>query len=112
MQERIDAFYRQSGGPNNPNIKRFLDKHLMYGKDHGMPGRKETLENAFIDMVVGDPSMLILFQRLMRLRQTNPTPEINRDRATEDVIGLKQDIANLRTEVKELRQLLEQALYH
>lgn len=111
MQQRIDAFYRQSGGPNNPDIKKFLDKHLMYGKDHGVPGSKETMENAFLDMVINDDSMLLLFQRLQRFRQAK-AGDAEATRNGGDVVRLREEVTQLRNEIRELRQLLERALHH
>ncbi|QIA27418.1 hypothetical protein DYI95_007620 [Thermaerobacter sp. PB12/4term] len=68
MEERIQAFFRQSGGPNNPQIPKLVEKHLLYGKDHGIPGYRETFADAFIDAVVGDPSLLLIYERLQRWR--------------------------------------------
>lgn len=41
MNQRIEAFYRQSGGPSSPEIDKILAEHLMYGKDHGVPGKRK-----------------------------------------------------------------------
>lgn len=68
MEERIQAFFRQSGGPNNPQIPKLVEKHLLYGKDHGIPGYRETFADAFIDAVVGDPSLLLIYERVQRWR--------------------------------------------
>ncbi|HHY66984.1 MAG TPA: hypothetical protein GX517_07255 [Alicyclobacillus sp.] len=68
MEARIEAFYRQSGGPHNPRIDKLLQKHLLYGKDHGMPGYRETFADALMDVVLQDPSLLLLFERIQRSR--------------------------------------------
>ena len=57
MQERINYFYRQSGGPGNPDIDRILEEHLKNGKDHGVPGRKEEPKDAFMEVLLNDHSM-------------------------------------------------------
>ena len=56
MNERIEAFYRQSGGPMNPEINKILEEHLRNGKDHGVKGRKETIKDAFAEVFLGDHS--------------------------------------------------------
>ena len=63
MQQRIDAFYAQSGGPHNPKIKQVLEDHLLYGQDHGVKGRKETVADALMQTVAGDPFLLFMFQQ-------------------------------------------------
>lgn len=70
MRQRIDAFYRQSGGPGNPEIAKILDKHLMYGKDHGIPGKKETIKDAFTEVFLGDRSTQPIVLGLMKLQQS------------------------------------------
>ncbi len=103
MEQRTQAFYRQSGGPGNPKIQEFLNNHLLYGKDHGPQGYRENIEDAFIDMVVSDSSMLVLFQRFQRWRNTN--------RAKTDATHmetLQREIAALRDEVVHLKSMLEQ----
>ncbi|CAM3843354.1 hypothetical protein ALPO108162_08565 [Alicyclobacillus pomorum] len=110
MSQRIEAFYRQSGGPNNPDIDRLLEKHLLYGKDHGMPGYKETIEDAFIDTVVNDPALLILFQRFQRLRHQNTNlndgKSVSFNEGLESVhkklAELQADLELLRLEVKDI----------
>jgi hypothetical protein len=56
MNQRIKAFYQQSGGPSSPEINKILEEHLRNGKDHGVKGRKETINDAFIDVFLGDHS--------------------------------------------------------
>lgn len=69
MRQRIDAFYRQSGGPGNPEIARILDKHLLYGKDHGIPGKKETIKDAFTEVFLSDRSTQPIVLGLMKIGQ-------------------------------------------
>jgi hypothetical protein len=64
MDERIQAFYKQSGGPNNPDIERILENHLLYGKNHGMKGKKETVEDALRDALTEDKSTSLLIDWL------------------------------------------------
>lgn len=68
MFERIEAFYRQSGGPGNPEIDRILEKHLLYGKDHGIPGKKETAQDAIREVLLDDHSTRDIMLFLLRLR--------------------------------------------
>ncbi|WP_216828516.1 hypothetical protein [Alkalihalobacterium elongatum] len=56
MSKRIQAFYDQSGGPNNPNINRIIQNHLLNGKDHGIPGKRETFKDAFLEVFLDDHS--------------------------------------------------------
>ncbi|WMT19692.1 hypothetical protein [Parageobacillus toebii] len=56
MQERIEYFYQQSGGPNNPRIQKIINNHLLYGKDHGISGKRETIKDAFQKPLLDDPS--------------------------------------------------------
>lgn len=70
MRQRIDAFYRQSGGPGNPEITKILDKHLTYGKDHGIPGRKETIKDAFSEVFLKDRSTQPLVLGLLKMQQS------------------------------------------
>jgi hypothetical protein len=102
MDERIEAFYRQSGGPNNEEITRLLEKHLLYANDHGMPGYRETFEDALIDTVVNDPSLLLLYERFQRWK-LNRNGGVH-DRPTSD---LEARLESLEREVRELRGLLE-----
>lgn len=67
MNERIEAFYRQSGGPMNPEVDKILEKHLMYGKDHGVHGRKETVKDAFMEVFLDDHSTRGIALGLMKL---------------------------------------------
>lgn len=70
MKQRIDAFYRQSGGPNNPEITKILNKHLLYGKDHGVPGRRETIKDAFTEVFLSDRSTQPIVLGLMKMGQS------------------------------------------
>lgn len=98
MEERIEAFYQQSGGPHNSQIPKLLEQHLLYGKDHGMPGYKETFEDAIIDTLVMDPSLLLLFERVQRWR-------INRKDDNQGSLSrLEERIKKLEEEVYKLRE--------
>ncbi|MFO7263286.1 MAG: hypothetical protein A6D91_04310 [Bacillaceae bacterium G1] len=66
MTRRIEAFYRQSGGPGNPLIDRLLEEHLLYGKDHGVRGRKEEIKDAFIEVFLNDHSTRPIVLALMK----------------------------------------------
>lgn len=68
MKQRIDAFYRQSGGPGSPEIARILDDHLLYGKDHGTRGKKEDVRDAFTEVFLSDRSTQPIVLGLMKLR--------------------------------------------
>lgn len=103
MEKRIDAFYRQSGGPQNTRIPKLLERHLLYGKDHGMPGYKETFEDAIIDTLVGDASLLLLFERFQRWRLgQKPKPE--------EVARLEERIGRLERELRELRKSIDRLI--
>lgn len=69
MQQRIRAFYRQSGGPGNPEIARIIDDHLKYGKDHGVKGRKEDIKDAFTEVFLNDRSTKPIVMGLLKLQQ-------------------------------------------
>ncbi|QQK74599.1 hypothetical protein HUG15_02600 [Salicibibacter cibarius] len=68
MQERIDYFYRQSGGPGNPEIERILKDHLLNGKDHGIPGQKEEPKDAFTEVFLSDHSTQPIVMGFMKMR--------------------------------------------
>ncbi|MEW5320974.1 hypothetical protein V2J23_02175 [Geobacillus thermoleovorans] len=68
MSKRIEAFYRQSGGPGNPTIRRLLDRHLLYGKDHGIPGKREEFEDAFREVFLQDHSTRSLILGFFKLK--------------------------------------------
>ncbi|UOE75812.1 hypothetical protein [Parageobacillus thermoglucosidasius] len=68
MSQRIAAFYRQSGGPGNPQISRILEEHLLYGKDHGVPGKKEDIKDVFTEVFLNDHSTQPLVMGLLRVR--------------------------------------------
>lgn len=70
MSQRIDAFYRQSGGPGNPDIARILNEHLIHGKDHGVPGKKEDVRDAFTEVFLGDRSTQPIVLSLMKIRNS------------------------------------------
>ncbi|AGT33107.1 hypothetical protein M493_14340 [Geobacillus genomosp. 3] len=70
MSKRIEAFYRQSGGPGSPIIRRLLDRHLLYGKDHGLPGKREEFEDAFREVFLQDHSTRSLVLGLFKLKST------------------------------------------
>ncbi len=99
MEERIQAFYRQSGGPHNSQISGLLEKHLLYGEDHGMDGYKETFEDAVMDTLIGDPSLLLLYERYQRWK-------LNRKQEAANIAGLEERIKQLENEIRELRELL------
>ncbi|WP_273846294.1 hypothetical protein [Rubrobacter calidifluminis] len=101
MQQRIEAFFRQSGGPNNPQIDRFMEKHLRYGADHGDYGHKETIEDAFQDAVLEDKSLLTLYELYMRWRSQR------REEEHRESGKLEERIARLEEEVRSLREVIE-----
>jgi hypothetical protein len=68
MNERIKAFYAQSGGPNNPQINQIIEKHLLYGKDHGVPGKRETFKDAMLDVFLDDFSTKDFVMWLMKTK--------------------------------------------
>ena len=106
MQRRIEAFYQQSGGPNSPEIDRFMDKHLRYGADHGDYGHMETVEDAFQDAVLEDKSLLTLYELYNRWNSRRKE-EADGDSANGE---LEERISRLEGEVRSLRGLLEAAL--
>jgi len=67
MSQRIEAFYRQSGGPGSPVIDRILEEHLLNGKDHGVRGRKEEIKDAFLDVFLNDHSTRPIILWLMKM---------------------------------------------
>ncbi len=73
MSQRIEAFYQQSGGPGNREIDRILEEHLLYGKDHGVRGRKEEIKDAFLEVFLNDRSTrpIILWLTKMRMELRN-----------------------------------------
>lgn len=68
MSQRIDTFYRQSGGPGNPEIQRILEEHLKNGKDHGIPGRKEEIKDAFTEVFLNDHSTQPIVMGALRMK--------------------------------------------
>lgn len=62
LQQRMAAFFRQSGGPTSPEIQSFLDNHLRNGKDHGEPGHLETIEDVVQQVIEGDHSLKTLLK--------------------------------------------------
>lgn len=110
MEQRIQYFFRQSGGPNNPRIAELVEKHLLYGKDHGLPGYRETFADAFIDAVINDPSLLLLFERVQRWRsQRQRERERERERLA-TAPALLERIERLEREVARLREAVERLL--
>ena len=103
IEQRIAAFYRQSGGPHNDQIPKLLEKHLLYGKDHGMPGYKETFEDGIMDVVLNDPSLLLLYERIQRWR-------LKRRSEREDASHLKEKIESLEREVARLRETIDRLI--
>lgn len=99
LQQRIAAFFQQSGGPTSPAIDEFLDHHLRYGKDHGEPGHKETVEDVFQQVVEGDDSlktMMKLYGRWQGKREQRDEDE--RDRKadlTAAVVRLEEHVGEL-----------------
>lgn len=104
MQKRIEAFYKQSGGPNNPEIPKILERHLLYGKDHGPRGKRETLEDALRDMVAQDYSNQIIFKWLMQARMAR-----NRQNQADpaELARIRREIENLQKQVAELREMVQ-----
>ncbi|MDI9260376.1 hypothetical protein [Alicyclobacillus sendaiensis] len=105
MQKRIEAFYRQSGGPNNPDIPKILEKHLLYGRDHGPKGKRETLEDALRDMIAQDYSNQILFKWFMQWRMERQK-QAQADRA--ELARIRGEIESLKQQVEALRALMEE----
>ncbi|RFU65473.1 hypothetical protein [Peribacillus glennii] len=68
MKERIRAFYAQSGGPNNPQIERIIEKHLLDGKDHGVPCKRETFKDAVRDVFLDDYSTKDIVMWLLKTK--------------------------------------------
>ncbi|WP_251549771.1 hypothetical protein [Neobacillus muris] len=68
MNERIKAFYAQSGGPNNPQINQIIEKHLLYGKDHGAQGKRETFKDAIMDVFLDDFSTKDMVMWLLKTK--------------------------------------------
>ncbi|PTQ56357.1 MAG: hypothetical protein BSOLF_0292 [Candidatus Carbobacillus altaicus] len=105
MGERIQAFYLQSGGPNNEKINKLLEKHLLYGKDHGAKGYKETFEDAFMETVLNDPSLLLMYQHLQRWRakkmKQNERGEEELHRLIERLKALEVELTNIKVTLEE-----------
>jgi hypothetical protein len=110
LEQRIEAFYRQSGGPNNPDVPRILNNHLLYSKDHGRHGYRQTVEDAVIDTVLGDPTLLLLFQRVQQWRNRKQQAAQGTAGASpcvqDDIRRLQSDVAALREEIASLKVLL------
>ncbi len=102
VEERIQAFYRQSGGPLNERIPELIERHLLYGKDHGPPGRRETLEDAFMRWVFGERSVRLVAEYLLRRRAQAQGLEARLAR-------LEKEIAELKGEVRVLKERLAPA---
>lgn len=97
IEERIRAFYRQSGGPLNPRIPELIERHLLYGKDHGVPGRRETLTDAFMRWLMDDPSMRLIAEFYMRRQMRQGSLESR-------LMQVEKELGALREEVRELRR--------
>jgi len=118
MQQRIQVFYRQSGGPGNPAIKKVLDRHLRYGADHGVSGHMETVEDAFRDVVRGDKSLMTLYQLYMRRQADKEEKEEQRkddlaelsEKVGRMEVELSEKVGRLEGELRSLRELLAQVL--
>lgn len=110
LESRIQAFYRQSGGPGNPQIQKILQNHLLYGKDHGRSGYRETLEDAFIDAVNKDHSMLLLFQRLITWRQKRSVQRTLSTEWQQSLFQVQQEVRQLREQISQLEQTVLQNL--
>lgn len=100
MEERIQAFYRQSGGPGNSKIKKLLEEHLRNGKDHGMPGRKETFEDAFMHAILNDPSLMIVFERIQKWRMSRIEKKNSETQLEEKIKKLEEEIKQLTEKIK------------
>lgn len=96
MKQRIDAFYRQSGGPGSPEIKRILEEHLIYGKDHGIRGKKEDIRDAFTEVFLSDRSTQPIVLGLVKLRNAIKQEwerylDANRQKVTHSLETVKRD---------------------
>lgn len=100
MEERIQAFYRQSGGPHNSKIHKLLEEHLLNGKDHGMPGHKETFEDAIMHTVMNDPSLLLLFERIQKWRMSRIEKQNSASQLEEKIKRLEEEIKQLTEKIK------------
>ncbi|SIS85489.1 hypothetical protein [Alicyclobacillus vulcanalis] len=109
MERRIEAFYRQSGGPNNPEIPKILEKHLLYGRDHGPKGKRETLEDALRDMIAKDYSNQILFKWFMQARMERQK-KAQAEQA--EMARIRAELEALKQEVRSLRALMEAHVAH
>lgn len=103
MEQRMEAFYRQSGGPNNDRIAELLENHLLNAKDHGMPGYRETFEDGIMDVVLNDPSLLLLYERIQRWR-------LQRRSESGDIASLKERIESLEREVIRLKETIDRMI--
>lgn len=126
MEERIQAFYRQSGGPNNPEIDRILKQHLMHGKDHGIKGKIETVEDAIRDAFTDDKSTALIvdwlaekkIERLSRRYQEEDKylqlgEQIRQgfeSISNERLVDLEKELFLLSEKVKELVKLVDERI--
>ncbi|WP_047154032.1 hypothetical protein [Aneurinibacillus tyrosinisolvens] len=119
MEERIQAFYKQSGGPGNPDIERILEHHLLYGKDHGMKGKKETVQDALRDALTEDKSTSLIIdwlaeKKIERMSRQYQKEERYSQMGKEIGQGLREGIEvmynkridDLEVEVTRLRELV------
>ncbi|WP_144033123.1 hypothetical protein [Thermus oshimai] len=106
MEERIQAFYRQSGGPLNPQIPKLIEKHLLYGKDHGPPGRKETLMDVFNRWMAEDPSVQFLVGLYLQNRMRRDSLEVKVAALERELRTLREELNTIKCQLSELRALL------
>ncbi|WDL96289.1 hypothetical protein [Alicyclobacillus sp. ALC3] len=119
MQQRIDAFFAQSGGPHNPQIKRVLEDHLLYGKDHGVKGHKETVVDALMQTVAADPFLLFMFQQwnnhrisaTVSQRPSHASVHSDPEQLADQLSALQAEVAELQRLVQSLVAASSSALY-
>jgi hypothetical protein len=92
MNERMRAFYEQSGGPNNPQITGIIEKHLLNGKDHGVPGKRETFKDAVLDVFLDDYSTKDIVMWLLKTKYDigDRWQELVKGRSTEFLAAAKE----------------------
>lgn len=119
MEERIQAFYQQSGGPQNPEIDRILREHLKYGKDHGTSGVIETLKDAIRTALLQDKSLKILYDKFYERKDENEERRIRKfenfqqmGREIRAGIEVRQNerVTRLEAEMKKLNQMVTQLI--
>jgi len=118
MNERIKAFYAQSGGPNNPKINQIIENHLLYGKDHGVPGKRETFKDAMMDVFLDDFSTKDIVLWLMKTKydiqdrweELVGSQTVNQMAAAQDRSGEIQRIEKLEYRIAAMEEKLESIL--